>query len=220
MSKPSLRARVACPILVVLFLLGALSSNGQSLPGQPAPLFGPAPQKQSVPPAVVQAQKRFQKGVDLQKAGKLDAAAAEYRAVLKVAPKFIPALNNLALIYLQKKQAAEAESTLRRILAIDPKSEFALSQMSRVLMARGKTAEALKYARSYAKLKPKDPGAQFILGVICLQTKDFSSAAAAFRSVLHIKPDDLAARYNLGFAYVNLKKYREAQSCMDVLLKK
>ncbi len=206
-------------VFAVMFLGASVFAQSPFGQQQQSP-FAPPSQQQKNQQAIAQAQKRFQKAIEYQKAGKLDAAATEYKAVLKVAPNFVPALNNLGLIYLQKQQAAQAEATFRKVLKVEPGNQFAQEQMPRILMARNKPAEALTYARKTAKAKPKDFNAQFMVGIIAVQAKNFQVAVDAFRSAAHIKPDDLGAQYNLGFAYIQMKKYAEGREYMNRILKK
>ncbi len=137
-----------------------------------------------------EAQLHFDKAISLQKAGKLDAAMSEYRAVNKLAPKFTPALLNMGSIYMRENQPANAESTLKRVLDIEPKNTIALQQLAMICASRGRNRDALKYAQDLVNLKPKDYDARFFYGVLSLQMKDYQAAIDAFQAASGIRPKD------------------------------
>jgi len=180
-----------------------------------------APKAPQAAPAVdPRVQKHFAAGVKLQQAGKLDQALAEYKEVLKINPNLMPPLLNMALIYVQKKQLAEAERVLLRVTALDPKNPFALDQLARIQLGRGKGKQAMAYARRLVSVKPKEPSAQFLLGVAAINSKDYATAATAFKVVTKALPDEKGALFNLGYCYVNLKKYKEGLDVLNRLLQK
>ncbi|MCL5103425.1 MAG: tetratricopeptide repeat protein, partial [Armatimonadetes bacterium] len=123
----------------------------------PGVLFGakPKPQAQADPRA--QAQAHFKNAIEAQKAGKIDKAIKEYRALIKIAPTFPAPYFNLGMIYMQKNQPSNAEAALKRGIALDPKNEMATEQLVRILVVEGKTKEALTYCRKLMSQKPKEP---------------------------------------------------------------
>jgi tetratricopeptide (TPR) repeat protein len=62
-------------------------------------------------------------GTALWNAGEKDKAMAQYQAALKVDPKHMPTLHNLAIVYEEDRKLADAEKTIRQMEAIDPKYE-------------------------------------------------------------------------------------------------
>jgi len=56
-------------------------------------------------------------------AGKRDEAMAEYQAILKMNPKHIATLHNLAIVHFEERNLAAAEQDIRQIEAADPKYE-------------------------------------------------------------------------------------------------
>jgi len=173
----------------------------------------------AAPEEVSPAQKRFARAMEYQQAGKLDEAAAEYRAVLKLQPNAVPAIINLGLIYEAKNDLSGAEAAFKRALAVDPKQRIALDEMVRLLMVRGKSRAALTYARKYTAAYPKDFRARFLTGVVYLRLQDYDKAVDAFRSAVQAKPGDISGMHNLAFAYFKDKRYKECLSTYDRLFK-
>jgi predicted Zn-dependent protease len=62
-------------------------------------------------------------GTALWNAGEKDKAMAQYQAALKIDPKHMPTLHNLAIVYEEDRKLAQAEKTLKQMEAIDPKYE-------------------------------------------------------------------------------------------------
>ena len=62
-------------------------------------------------------------GTALWNAGEKDKAMVQYQAALKIDPKHMPTLHNLAIVYEEDHKFPEAEKTLKQMEAIDPKYE-------------------------------------------------------------------------------------------------
>lgn len=206
------------------FVLGAviLAAGVQSapLPTQPgAVTSGRSTVKPPQPSqSEIALQKRFEKAIKLQQAGKLDAALDEYNAILKANPKAVPVLINVGLIHTQKEQFAKGEQFLKRALAISPDNEIALGNLVQALLGSGKNTEAVKYAKRLEKIKPKEYRSKFLLGIAAMRARDYSASTQAFKGALVLKPDDQPSLYNLGLTYVNQKKFKEALSVLNRLI--
>ena len=62
----------------------------------------------------------FDSAAALQKSGKFDAAAAEYRRFLEVYPANVEARSNLGVVLMQQGRAAEARQHLEQALRLAP----------------------------------------------------------------------------------------------------
>ena len=69
-------------------------------------------------PAILEALSMY--GAALWRMGKKDAASAQLQAALRVDPRHVPSLHGLALLALEKHDAAQADQFIKRIEAIDP----------------------------------------------------------------------------------------------------
>ncbi len=76
--------------------------------------------------------------------GKKDLAEAEYRAVLRRKPGFVPALCDLGLLLAQTRRLDEAESLYRAALRFAPGSPRASYNLALALLDRGKSAEGIE----------------------------------------------------------------------------
>ena len=92
------------------------------VPGTQAsrPAGQPSGQAQKPPQPVSDAAAIAARAMELQKQGKLEEAAAEYRRLLDLAPKSWEARSNLGVVYAQLGEYAEAVSEYHRALALRP----------------------------------------------------------------------------------------------------
>ena len=207
--------RVRVAIIVALLALSPASAFAQNLFDQPNPL---APKAKQAQPASSEAQKRFNRALQLSRENKPDAAIAELQVVKKLLPKQPAVYINLGLCYMQKKNLANAESSFRQALALDPKNSFSRSQLTRVLVGRGKDAEALASAKQMVSANRKDYDGQFLLGVCSLKMKNTAGALSAFKSAFAIRPGDPSVVYNVGYCQATLKKFADARKTFEQFL--
>jgi tetratricopeptide (TPR) repeat protein len=82
-------------------------------------------------------------GLDLQMAGDLAQARAEYRRALVADPSYEVAWHNLGILAYDESRLAEADSCFRRAAALDPSYGVARFQLGRVLEDLGRDEEAM-----------------------------------------------------------------------------
>jgi len=69
---------------------------------------------------------RLKFALALRRSGRIDEAITEYQALLRLAPSLAEVHYNLAVLYLQERQAADlARQHFRRFVELDPESERA-----------------------------------------------------------------------------------------------
>jgi tetratricopeptide (TPR) repeat protein len=97
-------------------------------------------------PGSAQAQLRssFQKAVELQSAGKLDEAEAEYKAILEKSPDVPEVYQNLGGIYAARKDYPAAETALTKALELNPGSADVATQLAKVYHDSGQPEKAME----------------------------------------------------------------------------
>jgi predicted O-linked N-acetylglucosamine transferase (SPINDLY family) len=123
---------------------------------KPAAPRGPA--TPSPVPELVMAQVRQARA--MQEAGRIDEAAAVYRAVLKAYPSQVDCLHYLGVCEQQRGHLDEAVGWLERAVASDPSQAAVHANLAAALLARGQAAEALARADRGLALDPAMAGAQ------------------------------------------------------------
>lgn len=103
----------------------------------------------------------YSRGVAAQQAGRLDAAAAEYRAALEADPKFFPAAYNLGVVHARKGDHRAALAAYKQAAAANP--DFAPVQMALFKLYYYQfqmPGPAREHAAAYLRLEPSGPQAE------------------------------------------------------------
>ena len=110
--------------------------------------------EQTLAKAKPDAQKHFQQGVALHKAGTLDKALAEYDAALGLYPRYTEVYYNRGLGYRQKDDLANAIADYSRAIRLNPKYIPAYANRGYVYYQQGRVNKALA---DYDKILELDP---------------------------------------------------------------
>ena len=86
--------------------------------------------------------------------GRRSEAVAEYRAALRLAPKYTPAYVNLSDLQREEGKEADAERTLREGLALLPRDAMLHHALGLSLARSGRTSEAFEELKGAAQLSP------------------------------------------------------------------
>lgn len=134
----------------------------------------------------------------LHRAGRLEEAARNYRAILRRQPRSADARNLLGLVQFQQGDAARAVLAFREALRLHPAADFARN-LGMALRAAGQPEAAIAAYRQALALQ-EAPETHFNLGNLLLESGQAEAAIAAFRAALAHRPDYGAAWQNLGSA--------------------
>ncbi len=155
----------------------------------------------------------LQSGLSQHRAGRLDAAAACYLAVLAAAPDHPLALHFLGLLRLASGQAAEAMSLLDRAVALRPPDSRLRRALADACAAGGDLPRAeQEYAASLAI--QRDPQVLAAYALLLLRQGRGPLALAAARDAVALAPDLAEAQLALGSALRATGRLSEA---IDVL---
>jgi Flp pilus assembly protein TadD len=116
--------------------------------------------------------------------GDFDGAEREYRAALKLSPRFPGAYLNLADVFRQRRRDDEAERVLREGLKIAPKDANLLSALGLALVRLKRVAEALAPLEQAASASPDDPSHAYLYA-IALSSSGQSERALAVLARAH-----------------------------------
>lgn len=130
--------------------------------------------------------------------GKLDDAAASYRAALKVDPKSATARNSLAGVLMMQDHLPDAIQQLHEALRLDPGYLNAHYNLARALAATGDLDSAANEYATFLAGKPDDAGAQAGLGTVLFHQQRFAEALAHFQAAARLDPEDADIEANLG----------------------
>ncbi len=115
--------------------------------------------------------------------GKLAEAEEQLQGVLKLAPANVPALNNLAWIYQQKKDGRALE-TAEKAFAQAPDSPAVLDTLGWLLVDQGNVARGLPLLKSAAAKLPDSPDIHYHLASGLAKSGDKAAARTELEALL------------------------------------
>jgi tetratricopeptide (TPR) repeat protein len=150
--------------------------------------------------------------------GELDEAYAWARAAVRHEPAFLSAYNTLAVIYLRRGHAPEAERALAHVLQHDPASTIAMSNMVRVQNALGRPEVARELAAKLARIDPEPPFHFFELGQAAMRQCDYASARTLFAKEVARAPYQHEFHFWLAMANYQLGDIANTRQQLDLAL--
>jgi len=160
----------------------------------------------------------FQKAAELQGAGKLDEAEAEYKAILAKQPDVPEVYQNLGQLYIAKKDYVNAETALQKGLELRPDSTDISTLLARAYQESGQPEKAMAIIEKSAAGNPTDAKAQFNRGIFLLNANKNEEAIAAFEAAIKADPSTTEAYYRLGALMIGQGKIPEAISLLEKYL--
>ncbi|WP_448205819.1 O-linked N-acetylglucosamine transferase, SPINDLY family protein [Azospirillum sp. sgz302134] len=147
------------------------------------------------------------------RAGRLDAAEAGYRAVLRADPGHAHANNNLAILLRATGRGDDAVACYRQAVRTSPEDAAVRSNLSCALADLGRVDEAVVAVRVALALRPDYADAWFNAGNLCQAAGDDGEASSAYRRALRLKPGMGEALSNLGDVH---KRLGESSHAIDL----
>jgi Flp pilus assembly protein TadD len=135
-------------------------------------------------------------------------------AVRHAPPHDSGALEDLALVHLQRAEQEKAEHLLRRALEIKPDSLAALTRLGSALITSGQGAEAVEIFRRARDIKSDDPHIHYSHAHALLESGRFEEAVAAADEALAINADDGASLTVKGVALLQLERFQDAEAAL------
>jgi len=141
--------------------------------------------------------------VDTQQ-GKYEQAILKYKAALALRPGAPEALNNLALMYYEQKQYAEALTTAGKIWAAHPELKSAALIAGMAAVQCNRPREAIGPLEQLLRLDATNRDALLALASANLALNRFTEAAGLYEKQTGYAPDDSMAWYGRAICYENM----------------
>jgi tetratricopeptide (TPR) repeat protein len=161
---------------------------------------------------------QFSKAVELQSAGKLDEAEAEYKAIIAKAPDVPEVYQNLGAVYALKKDVPAAEAAFQKGLELRPDSSDMATQLAKLYQENGQPEKAIAIMEKSAAANPADAKAQFNRGIFLRNSNKNEEAIASFEAAIKADPAMTEAYYHLGALMVGQGKIPEAIQYLEKYL--
>ncbi len=152
----------------------------------------------------------FQQGLTLHKQGRLDEAAAIYRAVLVTQPAHFGALHLSGLIHYQKGAPQLAIDWYRRAIAADPRVQDVYSNLGLAQHDLKQFDAALASFAEALRLQPNNPLTLTNRGNALQELRRFDEALASYDQALTLQPNYALAHNNRGNTLRSLGRFLEA----------
>ncbi len=151
---------------------------------------------------------------------RVDAAIPHLTAALAQNPGFIPALQALTGIYLEKNQTQKAVEAVQKSLAAAPDNPILLQMMGELSLVQKKPQDAIQYLEKAFALNPRQLGALRLLVIAYQQSPDQEQVALDLANKAN---DPKAPRfYSLAEAmyYERLKDYPKAMEVYNRMIER
>jgi len=149
-------------------------------------------------------QELFQRGVEAQRAGRLEEAQRAFQEVLKQGGSAAFVHNNLGIVYQARSDHEAALVQFRQAIRMDPNYAAPRILAGVSLAATGKFAAAAAELDEAVKLAPREPQARLQLAWVQERLGRLEQAAAQYRELRKLSPDEPEYAYRLGKMYLKL----------------
>lgn len=158
-------------------------------------------------------------GIDLQAAGRLNEAAAQFRLAVDAAPRYKDALNSLGAIVAYQGNKTEAIELHRRAVAADPNYAGARLNLGHELLETGQLDEALAQLQEGVRLEPESARGHAYLGAALLAQGHPESALEHLDYAVKLAPGNADTQSNLCSALLALGRPAQAIAACSAALK-
>ena len=172
--------------------------------------------------AVREAGKFFDRGNKFVESGSLSRAKLEYEKAIKIYPKYLDALYNLAIACDRLGQKGEAIDDYKRYLAIKENDPDVWTQLGFLYDDVGSKDEARHAYEKALEIDPKFGRAQHNLGVLLKEQGDLKGAETHLTTFVKLEEaagrQDGDAYYSLGILYLQELRDKDAKTTLQKAL--
>lgn len=136
----------------------------------------------------------YNRGLDLQIKGDLDAAITEYRTSMAQCPTFWRPVYNLGTVLEVKGDIEGAAAQYRAVISKWPNIWQAHLALGNILEDKGENEAAIVEYHAVIKNRKKEPEAHYRLGRALQATGDLQGAILEYRTAIRLKPDYTEAK--------------------------
>ena len=167
----------------------------------------------AIPPKAVA---RYESGLALFSAGKLEEAISEFRKAVESFPAFHQAYLELGKIYLKLSRFDDSVTALQSALTYEPNNYEIRLHLGMALLNQKKFSPAEEQLVAAADLDKHAVTPEYYRGVIKYETNDFDGALAAFEKAAQLNGDKPFPNLHKYLAGVYIKKNKWALAAAEL----
>lgn len=147
----------------------------------------------------------------------VDEARKNLRRALAIESQYLPAFNELALLFYEegeknREQLDLAEVVCRQAQLLDADYAPIYNTWGLIKMRKGDIINALRFFEKSRKLDPSIFETHMNFGEVTISFRGYSDAKDAFGKAVKLKPNSYEAHLGLGAAYRGLEQYDKAEA--------
>jgi tetratricopeptide (TPR) repeat protein len=129
-------------------------------------------------------------GVTLERQNRYAEAIAEFHNALRIDPKSVETLNNLANLLDESGDTNAALAEYQKAVSLDPKAVEPRNNLGAFYVKTGQLDDAMKLYAEAMRLDPKDAHPYYLMGKLLLREGRDAEAIPQFRKAAQFAPDD------------------------------
>jgi tetratricopeptide (TPR) repeat protein len=149
---------------------------------------------------------RFNRAIELQRAGQLAEAAGEYRAILRLKPDYAEVHANLGAVLARLGQYEESVRSYEAALKLAPHLTPIRMNLGIAHYRAGQFAKAADAFEKFLLAQPENAQARQLLGICLVEIDREAEAVAHLEPAIDAGSSDLMALFSLGTAYLRLRR--------------
>ncbi|HXE90165.1 MAG TPA: tetratricopeptide repeat protein [Terriglobales bacterium] len=158
--------------------------------------------------------KEYERGLRAEQRGKTDEAMERYEKVVRMAPDFYFARNNLGSLLTGKGEFAGAQEQFEEVIRLNQTDAAGYLNLGNVFLLTGRLTEALPMVEEGLKKQPNHPFGHFLLGSVYSRMGRMMDAERELRESLRLDP--LQSRPHLEMVNVYLRQKRKAEAINEL----
>jgi len=175
----------------------------------------PASAKPPDPKTMMVVDNLFNNAVSASEAGRLEAAATQFAAILDAHPEFVQAYEYGAYNLYKMARMDDAIGLLRKALTLDFRTAPLLSRLGLYLQETGRTEESVAVLEQAAELGPYDTEVHNDLGVGLFKSGQAARAVEEFRKSIVLDGTNAMAYNNMGNVLLATQAFEDAGAAFE-----